>query len=296
MKLNVDDLVEQGLVKKKTYTEGRYAGLSVLKYTKKVFFKNLWRLDARLLHCRGTVIDENHNVIVNPFKKVFNLGENKKTVPKDIRVQAIVKVNGFMLCVTKTEKYGIIVSTTGTLDSDFVALGQKWVDTLNTDKLIENVTYSFEVCDESDQHIVPEEYGIYLIGAQWNTENNLVTEELLDKHAEFLGAMRPHHEWYDSIDDLDTYVEHEGFMIRNTYGVTLVKIKSPHYLVTKALLRMGKTRTNLMFNEPKKFKQQIDEEFYDLHEFVIDKYTPEDWNEFSENERRKIVTDYFEGK
>ena len=39
MKLNVNDLVEQGLVRKKTYTEGKYKGLSVLKYTKKVFFK-----------------------------------------------------------------------------------------------------------------------------------------------------------------------------------------------------------------------------------------------------------------
>ena len=75
-KLNVDDLVEQGLVKKKTYTKGKYKGLSVLKYSRKVFFDNLWHLDDRLLECRGTVVDEADNIIVLPFKKVFNFGEN----------------------------------------------------------------------------------------------------------------------------------------------------------------------------------------------------------------------------
>lgn len=51
MKLNVQDLIERKLVTKKTYTNGIYKGLSVLKYPKKVFYDNLWHLNDRLLDC-----------------------------------------------------------------------------------------------------------------------------------------------------------------------------------------------------------------------------------------------------
>jgi len=295
MKLNVDDLVEQGLVRKKTYTEGKYKGLSVLKYTKKVFFKNLWHLDERLLECRGTVVDEEDNVIVLPFKKVFNLGENGTSVDPERMVTCPIKVNGFMLAVTQTEDYGLIVSTTGTLDSSFAELGKKWVDTLNRDGFLLNGTYLFEVCDITDKHIVDEDEGIYLIGAQWNYESNLVVEGTLDKHAEVLGAKRP-----DVVtckfSELNLDVKHEGFMIRcYKTGEVLAKSKSPYYLVKKALLRMGGKRANLMFNHPKAFKQQIDEEYYDLHEYIIDKYSLEEYINFTQDERRTIFEEYFNG-
>jgi len=295
MRLNVDDLVEQGLVRKKTYTEGKYRGLSVLKYTKKVFFKNLWHLDERLLECRGTVVDEEDNVIVLPFKKVFNLGENGTKVDPEREVVCPVKVNGFMLAVTNTEKYGLIVSTTGTLDSEFAELGRKWVDTLNKEELLLNGTYLFEVCDKTDKHIVEEDEGIYLIGAQWNYESNLVVESTLDIHAEMLGAKRPK-VITCAFKDLDMKVKHEGFMIRDYFtGEVLAKTKSPFYLVKKALLRMGGKRANLMFNHPKAFKQQIDEEYYDLHEYIIDKYSLEEYINFTQDERRTIFEEYFNG-
>ena len=96
MKLNIQDLIDQDLVVKKSYTEGVYKGLSVLKYHRKVFFNNLWHLDERLLECRGTVVDEDWNVIVLPFKKVFNLGENGTQVDPDRGVIIPEKINGFM--------------------------------------------------------------------------------------------------------------------------------------------------------------------------------------------------------
>lgn len=82
-KFNVDDLIQEGLVKKKAYTEGKYKGLSVLKYDRKVFFNNLWNKDKRLLDCRGIVVDENNNIISYPFTKVFNLFENGTKVERD---------------------------------------------------------------------------------------------------------------------------------------------------------------------------------------------------------------------
>ena len=70
-KFNVDDLVEKGLVTKKTYKDGEFEGLSVYKYTRKVFFDNLWNEDLRLLDCRGIVIDTDYNIISYPFTKIL---------------------------------------------------------------------------------------------------------------------------------------------------------------------------------------------------------------------------------
>lgn len=293
MKLNVDDLVEQGLVKKKTYTEGIYKGLSVLKYTKKVFFKNLWHLDKRLLYCRGTVVDENDNIVVNPFKKVFNLGENNTKVGPDHDVICPVKVNGFMAAVTKTEKYGLIVSTTGTLDSEYATLARKWIDKLNTEAFSVNITLLFEICDKTDQHIIDEDEGAYLIGGHWLDVDELVSEDTLDIYSEILACKRPE-VVQCKFKDLDLDVLHEGFMIRDAVsGEHLAKYKSSYYLVKKALLRMRGKRANVMFNHPKAFKQQIDEEYYDLHEFIIDKYTLEEYTSFTQDERRTIFEEYF---
>ena len=56
---------------------------------------------------------------------------------------------------------------------------------------------------------------------------------------------------------------------------------------------MGGKRASLMFNHPKAFKQQIDEEYYDLHEYIIDKYTLEEYITFTQDERRTIFEEYF---
>lgn len=289
MKLNVDDLVEQGLVKKKTYTQGVYKGLSVLKYTRKVFFKNLWHLDERLLECRGTVVDEEDNVIVLPFKKVFNLHENGTEVELDRIVEIPTKVNGFMAAVTNTEKYGLIVSTTGTLDSEYAKLARKHVPytILNT-----KFTYLFEVCDSSDPHIVEEEEGAYLIGARNLDTGVLLNEEVLDR----ISPKRPKvttKVFSKVLEDIKT-VKHEGFMVRDAAtGEVLAKCKSPYYLVKKALLRMGSKRESIMFNHPEDFKQQIDEEYYDLHKYIIDTYTLEEYISFTQEERRTIFEEYY---
>ena len=71
--LDVHDLVNRGLVTRK-YDEA--TGLYVLKYKNSVFFNNLWGVDDRLLECRGTVVDEDYNVISRPFTKVFNSREH----------------------------------------------------------------------------------------------------------------------------------------------------------------------------------------------------------------------------
>ena len=294
MKFNVDDLIEQGLVKKKTYTEGKYAGLSVLKYSRKVFYDNLWNIDSRLLECRGVVVDEDDNVIVLPFKKVFNLEENNTKVDPDTDVVCPRKINGYLAAATMTEKYGLIISTTGTLDSEYAELARKWIEKGYIKGMDSNHTYLFEICDKSDPHVVFEGEGAYLIGCRNILNGLLDNEDVVYNEGSFLGFRTPD-VWEGKFKDLPLDVKHEGYMVRDSNtGETLCKIKSKHYLGKKALQRVGKTKASKMWNNPELFKQQLDEEFYKVFDKILDTFTQEEYLSLSEQERRSWIENYFE--
>lgn len=299
-RFNVDDLVEQGLVKKKTYTEGQYKGLSVLKYSRKVFFDNLWNLDPRLLWCRGTVVDENHNVISLPFKKVFNWKENNTTVDPDKTVRVVQKLNGFLAVVTSTEDYGLLVSTTGTLDSDYAKLARSYIEKLDTQYFLKSNTYMFEICDPSDPHIVPEEAGAYLIGSNVTDYGIAEEEHTLDFTAELLNAKRPKHSlmtFQALVEEELPTCKHEGFMVKGAFEEeTLCKIKSNYYLSKKMLQRCGKNKANAMWKDSTNFKLKLDEEFYEIFDLILDTFTREEYLILTEQERSSWIQDYFDKK
>lgn len=291
--MNFDDLVERGLVHKKTYTEGKYAGLSVFKYSRKVFYDNLWELDSRLMEARGIVLDSDDNIIVWPFRKVFNYQENGTTIGEEQLCSVVRKVNGFLGCVTKTEKYGTLYSTTGTLDSDFAKLVAKHVD---DSQLVTGVTYLFEICDENDPHIVHENVGAYLIGIRFLNTGGMVSEKALDSVAEVRGFKRPEvtTTTFANVLQMSRTVQHEGFMVYS--GKTALKIKSKHYLAKKFLMRMSDGKVDGMFTNPNIVKQTIDEEFYDIVDYITTHFMQEVWQEMSDQQRRQIIEGYFNGK
>lgn len=283
MKFNVDDLIEQGLVIKKTYKEGVYRGLSVLKYHRKVFYDNLWHLDDRLLECRGIVVDEHDNVIVRPLKKLFNLGENGVTIDPNRKIVAYRKINGFMLTVTNTKKYGVIYSTTGSLDSDFVELGKKHINHDLYEKHGEKYfTYIFEICDKDDPHIIDEDSGQYELGKR-------------DIHSGFLYPTPTDEMFFGKFKNLNLNPEHEGWIIYDDEsGEPICKVKSKFYLNRKALMRVGVTKANKMFDHPELFKRQLDEEFYELFDFIIQNFSKEQWLTMSEQERKLEIEMFFD--
>lgn len=298
MKFDVSDLIEKGLVIKKTYTEGKYKGLSVLKYHRKVFYNNLWHIDERLLECRGTVVDEDWNVIVLPFRKVFNYGENGTTVDPEREVIIPEKINGFMGAATMTEKYGLIISTTGSLDSEYAELARKWiVKGYHLEEMIKGCTYLFEICDKSDPHIVEEKEGAYLIGLRHhNEEKHLSSELTLD-----LPALRVHNFKRPIVgvmkfkDIPDT--KKEGFMVRDAETEeVLCKLKSPHYLSKKAIMRLGKAKVDILFDNPNLFKQRIDEEFYEFVDYLAENVDKEVWRSYNDQQRREFIERYYHGE
>ena len=295
--MNFDDLVERGLVQKKSYTEGPYAGLSVFKYSRKVFYDALWNADPRLLEARGMVLDSDGNPVIWPFTKVFNYGENKTTCEPDRLVDVVVKLNGFMAAVTWCNG-SLLVSTTGTLDSDYATLARKVItEQVHTEDLKHGHTYIFEICDPSDPHIIDEYYGAYLIGARRMRGGVMWTEHQLDAEAILINALRPQcfQVPFSEALEMVKLVEHEGFMVRDAWtNETIMKIKSPYYLTKKFLMRMGAGKTELMATNPTKFKESIDEEYYPLVDFISTSYR-QYWKDMDQFERRKVIEDYFYG-
>lgn len=297
MKLNFDDLIEKGLVKEKRYDNG----LRVLKYARKVFYDNLWHLDTRLLEARGIVLDSEDNIVSWPFTKVFNHNENGTVCSGDRLVDVVRKVNGFMGTVS-FYKDELLASTTGSLDSDFVGLVHKHVDCLNWAVLREsawarNLTYIFEICDESDPHIVAEQTGAYLIGARRLSDGMMADEHQLNDIAKTLGCLRPEvgQVLFRHAMEVVKKVKHEGFMIRDAFtGATIMKVKSPHYLVKKFLMRMSQKKVDFMFAEPDKFREWIDEEYYGLHTWIVGNFSSNTWVAMDDQNRREVIERYFE--
>ena len=245
------------------------------------------------MECRGTVVDEDWNVIVLPFKKVFNYGENGTYVDPEKEVLIPEKVNGFMAAVTRTEKYGLIISTTGTLDSDYVKLARKWVEKEEA-HFFKGNTYLFEICDVSDPHIVEEQEGAHLIGIRNTSNGDLLSETVCDVvvSVNLYGYLRPTYSKVLFKDIPET--KKEGFMVRCAETQeTLCKLKSGHYLAKKAFMRMGMKRINLAWTNPNEFRKQIDEEFFDLHKYLVDRFTSEEYHAINSTQRRQIIEGYF---
>ena len=246
-----------------------YPGLFVLKYKKKVFYDNLWT--PELEQCRGLVVDRDFNVVVRPFDKIFNYGENGTTFDRDVPVVIARKVNGFLGCATNTQKYGTIFSTTGSLDSDYVELVRKNLEG-KVEDLSEGVTWCFEICDETDPHIIKEDFGAYLIGAVSHHDGRNFQEQFLDGIAQLYKFKRYESEsclrFSDAVKRVKT-VQHEGFVVRlESDEQQILKIKSPYYLVTKFFARKSEGNLQHILDDPHQAKKTLDEEYYPLVDYL----------------------------
>lgn len=259
----------------------RYPGLYVLKYTRKVFYDNLWEENKMLLECRGLVVDADYNVIVKPFTKIFNYGENGTTIPRDELCTVVRKVNGFMACATKRSELSdnLIISTTGSLDSEHVDIAARHIKDGWKHLLFEGETLIFEICDPEDPHIVTEEPGAYLIGGcnsyfpspdgQFRSHTEAELDQLSChmndvKRPEVYTGLR-----FSDVVELSRKVTHEGFMVYGESGQGL-KIKSPYYLMLKFIARMGEDRLRnmLLQGQIPQAMRNFDEEFYPLIKYI----------------------------
>lgn len=268
--MNKDDLktyVESNpsLVSKK---ETSIKGLYVLKYKKKVFYDGLW--NDYLEECRGTIVDEDFNIVSYPFTKIYNYGvESKAPVLDDnTPVWAYRKVNGFMVAVTYDANNGLIISTTGSVDSPYVAMAKEmmvkhapmadWLMALGTADTA-GMTFMFESCHKNDPHIIPEKEGLHILGYREKSWGSNIGRDpdMLDNLAEMFKCHKA--EGFTTtvgeLVKLSKTCKHEGFVAYTEDGQSF-KIKSPYYLIQKALARK---KDILSLN-----KELVEEEYFPL--------------------------------
>jgi hypothetical protein len=285
------------LVSKKPAGDGIY----VLKYRRRVFYDSLW--NDFLEECRGTIIDDNYDIVSYPFTKIYNYGIESKapTLADDTKITAHRKVNGFMVAVT-WHNNDILVSTTGSTDSEYVDMAKEmmllsaswetWTDVLQSER---RYTLMFECVHPNDPHIVPEEPGMYYLGLrgkQWDSivlgygegisNFNIARAKTLNcRYAESFETT------VGELVAMSKTVKHEGFVFYTDDEVS-AKIKSPYYLIKKFVAR--NPRTDKLMNS--QVKQTIDEEYYPLIDHIqanIVEYTALD-----EQARLAWVRDFLE--
>lgn len=248
-------------------------GIYVLKYKKTVFYDNLW--NEFLAECRGTIVDEDFNIVTYPFTKIYNYGiESQAPVFGDDEVvQAFRKVNGFMVAMTWYNG-DVLVSTTGSTDSDYIGYAKEmmlkhmpWTDwqlAFANDNM-QGMTFMFECVHPADPHIIMEKPGMYILGYRENELGSKIGHDpaMLQELGELFKCYVPESEKVSMLDVKKAIkiCTHEGFVFYHADG-RAAKIKSPYYLTSKWVAR--NPRTDKLVDLKKDIKQNLDEEYYPL--------------------------------
>ena len=266
-----------------------YPNFSVIKYKNKCFYKNIW--NKYIEQCRGLVVDNDWNIINYPLTKIFNYGIESKAprISGEEYVTAVRKINGFMAAVS-VHNNELIVSTTGTLDSDYAKLAKQEIERcISINDLELNNTYIFEICHSSDPHIIPEIEGVYFLGKRENILYSKICSSYLDGINDTLRVIYPEVrvDKFNNIKQHVKTVKHEGYVIYTIDGRS-TKIKSPYYLFNKFLARTKDTAKIL----DKHAKRNLPEEFYP----VIDQVQKDIDNFISlkEQDRLNYIKNIFE--
>jgi len=269
----------------------RYPGLFVKKYTRKVFYQNLWALDSELLESRGHVELADGTIVIRPFTKIMNYQENGTTIDPNEHCLFVRKVNGFMACATYVPVVDdVVVSTTGSLDSDHVIMAEKYLDQakefIRWNYSVDGnaKTYMFEICDPDDKHIVPEFVGAYLIGQRLVSDENSYhsdwdNENSLDEIAHLMGVKRPCYGegFFGDVLELSKKCHHEGYVVYGNSSGTALKIKSPYYLAAKAIAR----KKDILTLD----KSRVEEEFFGIIDHLKLPEVVEMFNALNEQDR-----------
>lgn len=209
--------------------------LTIWNYTEKVQYENLW--DEITLMCRGLVTDEEGNVVARPFKKFFNIEENRYTPTSKFDVYE--KMDG-SLGILFNYKGEWIFASRGSFTSDqAIKFKEIFYRRYKDNLLSKKSTYLFEIIYPENRIVV--DYGneedIVMLG-----EIRTSTGEELDLEYNiqlgFCTVMK-----YSGINDytqLKQIIDNnaEGFVVRFSNG-DRIKIKGEEYL------RLHKIMTNL---------------------------------------------------
>jgi hypothetical protein len=220
---------------------------------------------------------------------VYNYGIEAKSpaLKPGTYVDAYRKINGFMVAVTWHDN-DLLISTTGSTDSEYVTMAKELIQP-NLEKFRKTCkdyscyTFMFEAVHKNDPHIILEQEGLYLLGLRSKLLGSpmSVSNALADNFGCF--GVEHVHCTIETLQLLARHVQHEGFVFYTEDGLS-AKIKSPYYLVQKALARK---KDILSLN-----KQNVDEEYFDLLDHLVS--IKEQFNSLSEQDRLIYMRNFLE--
>lgn len=239
----LNEYFEKGLVYKQVHPR---LPLTIWNYTEKVQYENLW--DEITIQTRGLVTDNEGNVVARPFKKFFNLEENKHTPTSDFEVYE--KMDGSLGILFNYEGEWIL-ATRGSFTSDQAVKGFEILQKYEYKRLIKGFTYLFEIIYPENRIVVNYGYeDLILLGVIDNKDGYelKIFDDTINLEGIRLRNLYNNLGFklvkkYDGISDYSTLKKmvkdnEEGFVVKFSNG-DRVKIKGEEYL------RLHKIMTNV---------------------------------------------------
>jgi T4 RnlA family RNA ligase len=200
--------------------------LTIWKYSKATQYESFW--NETTLQCRGLVThSETGEILARPFRKFFNIEENRHTPTQDFEV--FEKMDGSLGIMFKY-RGEMICATRGSFTSDQAKWMMKYAREYNYgDVIVDGFTYLFELIYPENRIFV--DYGEQermVLLAIINTENG---EEVL--HNDLFRGFDVVKK-YDGINDYKELKSNignnaEGFVVRFSNG-SRMKIKGEEYI------------------------------------------------------------------
>lgn len=275
---------QQELVKRKLATCSRndVLGLDTFKYHRRVMYDYLWNEHPETLECRGHTycIHTGEMVLAAPTKS-FNYLENGYWADKPLStpVTAYKKYNGFMATMSIFNSK-IIVGSTGSTRSQYVELAKRNLFATYEEERIGNwfkgYTWLHEIVDESDPHIVAEEYGVKYLGVRENLTGR------------FIPAGASISTTIEGMLHLVARDKGEGFMMYDFEG-NCCKIKTPYYVNKKILMRMPASKVRMMYNNPSHPDLRLNPTFVEVAKEIVKSVDKDNWIEYDDQTRRHVI-------
>jgi RNA ligase len=221
----LNEYFEKGLLYKQLHPT---LPLIIWNYSETVQYEGCW--NDILLMCRGLVTDTEGNIIARPFKKFFNIEENKHTPTQDFEVYE--KLDG-SLGILFYYNGQWIIATRGSFVSDQAIKATELLKNYDTTELLESYTFLFEIIYPQNRIVCQYDYeGLVLLGVIHNQNGREMDYKELGWFSYICGY--PLVKRYNGITDYTTLKNiikdnEEGFVVRFSNG-DRCKIKGEEYI------------------------------------------------------------------
>lgn len=241
---NKDLLIEKGYLKETKHpTELRY----IYNYTQLAQFDSAWFQYPELLHCRGLILDYNHNIIAKPFCKFFNFeeyGQGSKLgeIPEYKSFEITEKMDGSLGIMYATSS-GYAIATRGSFTSEQALWATEFLNDKYKDfvKAVElnpkyiTATFLFEIIYPENRIVV--NYGdmrdlVLLTVIDTATYEDWPLSEVYHVAGEFGLSVVENYNGIDQFEQVRDKIKNsnaEGFVVKFDNGLR-VKLKYEEYV------------------------------------------------------------------